>query len=61
MLNSQEASEWICPSAYTRALRSLRSALPDPVEGRAVETLAAALILYHVEVGSRGIAARTST
>jgi hypothetical protein len=60
MLHCQDPSEWISPSAYTKALRSLRNALPDPEEGRAVETLAAALILYHIEVSLRNTAAQIS-
>jgi hypothetical protein len=50
MIKGKDPSCWVCPSTYIKALRSLRKVLIDPEQGHSVETMAAALLLYHIEV-----------
>ncbi|KAF2661115.1 hypothetical protein K491DRAFT_711029 [Lophiostoma macrostomum CBS 122681] len=52
MLNSptiDPAMEWVRPSAYGKALSSLKNALGDPQEAYKVETLAASMLLLIIE------------
>lgn len=49
MLSGADPSQWVCPRSYIKSLRSLRKALIHPEQGYWVETLAAAMIMYHIE------------
>jgi hypothetical protein len=55
MLSEADPAQWVCPASYIRALRSLRKTLSHPVHGCSVETLAAAMIMYHIEVSAEQI------
>lgn len=50
MLEGKKYSDWMCLTSYNKSLRSLREAVIDPVDGYKIETMAAATILYQVEV-----------
>lgn len=50
MLHRRGPPYWIEPSSYLVAIKSLRTALADPVKCYTAETLSATALLYYLEV-----------